>query len=88
MKKIEKLISDISNEKVDNRENIFDLKYRFSLLLTFFIAAFNQLSGINAFLYYAPRIFEEAGLGQSTALLSSVGIGLVNLKFSLLLEYH
>ena len=51
-------------------------------MLTFFIAAFNQLSGINAFLYYAPRIFEEAGLGESTALLSSVGIGLVNLIFT------
>ena len=79
---IEKLISDISNEKVDKRESVFDSKYRFSLLLTFFIAAFNQLSGINAFLYYAPRIFEEAGLGESTALLSSVGIGLVNLIFT------
>ena len=80
--KIEELISDISNEKVDTSENIFQLKYRLSLLLTFFIASFNQLSGINAFLYYAPRIFEEAGLGESTALLSSVGIGLVNLIFT------
>ena len=79
---IEELINDISNEKADNSENIFQLKYRFSLLLTFFIAAFNQLSGINAFLYYAPRIFEKAGLGESTALLSSVGIGLVNLIFT------
>jgi sugar porter (SP) family MFS transporter len=81
-KNIEELINDISNEKADNSENIFQLKYRFSLLLTFFIAAFNQLSGINAFLYYAPRIFEKAGLGESTALLSSVGIGLVNLIFT------
>jgi MFS family permease len=45
---------------------------------------FNQLSGINAFLYYAPRIFEEAGLGESTALLSSIGVGLTNLIFTLL----
>ena len=45
---------------------------------------FNQLSGINAFLYYAPRIFEEAGLGESTALLSSIGIGFVNLIFTLI----
>lgn len=79
---IKELISVISKEKVDINESIFQLKYRFSLLLTFFIAAFNQLSGINAFLYYAPRIFEEAGLGQSTALLSSVGIGIVNLIFT------
>ncbi len=65
-------------------ENIFMRKYRFPLLLAFLIAFFNQLSGINAFLYYAPRIFEEAGLGVSTALLSSIGIGVVNLLFTLL----
>ncbi|MAG88869.1 MAG: MFS transporter, partial [Flavobacteriaceae bacterium] len=58
--------------------------YRFPLILAFLIAFFNQLSGINAFLYYAPRIFESAGLGESTALLSSIGIGVVNLLFTLL----
>ncbi|WP_299780775.1 sugar porter family MFS transporter [uncultured Formosa sp.] len=68
----------------DKSENIFMKKYRFPLLLAFLIAFFNQLSGINAFLYYAPRIFEEAGLGESTALLSSVGIGVTNIIFTLL----
>jgi sugar porter (SP) family MFS transporter len=65
-------------------ENIFLLKYRFPLILAFCIAFFNQLSGINAFLYYAPRILEEAGLGASTALLSSIGIGITNMLFTLL----
>ncbi|SDS23030.1 sugar porter family MFS transporter [Gramella sp. MAR_2010_147] len=65
-------------------EHIFMKKYRFPLILAFLIAFFNQLSGINAFLYYAPRIFESAGLGASTALLSSIGIGVVNLLFTLL----
>ncbi|MEH6620782.1 sugar porter family MFS transporter [Maribacter arcticus] len=65
-------------------ESIFMKKYRFPLILAFSIAFFNQLSGINAFLYYAPRIFEEAGLGESTALLSSVGIGVTNMLFTLL----
>ena len=65
-------------------ENIFMKKYRFPLLLAFLIAFFNQFSGINAFLYYAPRIFEIAGLGESTALLSSIGIGITNLIFTLL----
>jgi len=68
-------------------ETIFDKKYRFPLILAFLIAFFNQLSGINAFLYYAPRIFEEAGLGESTALLSSIGIGITNLVFTLLGVY-
>nr|WP_262885529.1 sugar porter family MFS transporter [Christiangramia aestuarii] len=65
-------------------ENILMKKFRFPLILAFLIAFFNQLSGINAFLYYAPRIFESAGLGESTALLSSIGIGVVNLIFTLL----
>lgn len=64
-------------------QTIFHLRYRTPLLLAFFVAFFNQFSGINAFLYYAPRIFEAAGLGASTALLSSVGIGVVNLLFTL-----
>ncbi|WP_339724623.1 sugar porter family MFS transporter [Maribacter stanieri] len=75
---------DGGNKKPDTSETIFIKKYRFPLVLAFLIAFFNQFSGINAFLYYAPRIFEEAGLGESTALLSSVGIGVTNLIFTLL----
>ena len=78
---IESVRHESSNQKTN--ENIFMKKYRFPLLLAFLIAIFNQFSGINAFLYYAPRIFEEAGLGESTALLSSIGIGVTNLIFTL-----
>ena len=80
------LIHDISQEQnvIQENESIFKPKYRFILKLAFLIAFFNQFSGINAFLYYAPRIFEEGGLGESTALLSSVGIGLINLIFTLI----
>ncbi len=52
------------------------------ILLAFLIAFFNQLSGINAILYFAPRIFELTGLGAKAALLQSVGIGLTNLVFT------
>lgn len=52
------------------------------ILLAFFIAFFNQLSGINAILYFAPRIFEMTGLESSAALLQSVGIGITNLIFT------
>lgn len=69
-------------EEVTN-ENIFMKKYRIPLMLAFFIAFFNQTSGINAFLYYAPRIFELAGLEKSASFLSSIGIGVVNLIFTL-----
>ena len=47
------------------------------------IAFFNQMSGINAILYYAPRIFELSGLGSRAALLQSTGIGVTNLVFTL-----
>ena len=52
--------------------------------MAFLIALFNQLSGINAILYFAPRIFELAGLGAHSAMLQSVGIGVTNLVFTLL----
>jgi sugar porter (SP) family MFS transporter len=74
---------DNANAIIAN-DNIFFKKYRTPLILAFLIAFFNQLSGINAFLYYSNRIFQEAGLGESTALLSSIGIGVVNLVFTLL----
>ncbi|MEQ8216974.1 MAG: sugar porter family MFS transporter [Arenibacter sp.] len=83
---VEKLMLEINQEN-DNKvpgENILMKKYRFPLILAFCMAFFNQASGINAFLYYAPRILEEAGLGESTALLSSIGIGFINLLFTLL----
>jgi MFS transporter, SP family, arabinose:H+ symporter len=52
------------------------------ILLAILIAFFNQLSGINAILYFAPRIFELTGLAAKTALLQSVGIGVTNLVFT------
>jgi sugar porter (SP) family MFS transporter len=52
------------------------------ILLAILIAFFNQLSGINAILYFAPRIFELAGLGAKAALLQSVGIGVTMLIFT------
>ncbi len=52
------------------------------ILLAFLIAFFNQLSGINAVLYFAPRIFELTGLASKAALLQSIGIGITNLVFT------
>jgi len=54
------------------------------IMLAFLIAMFNQLSGINAIIYYAPRIFELSGAGASVALLATVGIGAINLLFTLI----
>ena len=57
-------------------------RLRVPILLAFLVAFFNQLSGINAVLYFAPRIFEMTGLGKEAALLQSVGIGVTNLIFT------
>ena len=57
-------------------------RLKIPILLAFLIAFFNQLSGINAILYFAPRIFEMTGLGEKAALLQSVGIGVTNLIFT------
>ncbi|MBZ9558957.1 MULTISPECIES: sugar porter family MFS transporter [unclassified Modicisalibacter] len=62
----------------------FSARYRLPILLAFLIAFFNQLSGINFIIYYAPRVLEEAQLGSSVALLSTVGIGVINLLFTML----
>ena len=80
----DELIGEIINDKESNvkSESIFQKKYSFILTLAFLVAAFNQFSGINSFLYIAPRIFEEGGLGQSAALLNSIGIGFTNVIFT------
>jgi len=52
------------------------------IMLAILIAFFNQMSGINAILYFAPRIFELTGLGAKAALLQSIGIGITNLVFT------
>jgi len=57
-------------------------RLRTPITLAFLIAFFNQMSGINAVLYFAPRIFEMTGLGAKAALLQSVGIGVTNLLFT------
>jgi sugar porter (SP) family MFS transporter len=79
---IQRILATKSVEQI--RENLFTSKYFKPLLLSFLFSFFNQLSGINAVLYYAPRIFEKAHLDKSSALLQSAGIGVANLIFTLL----
>lgn len=63
---------------------LFHSKYIHITLLAICIALFNQLSGINAIIYFAPRVFEMAGISSETALLSTIGIGAVNLVATML----
>ncbi|KIC89643.1 sugar porter family MFS transporter [Flavihumibacter sp. ZG627] len=68
----------------EDNTSLFTRKNRFPVFLAVSFAVFNQVSGINAIIYYAPRIFEMTGLGKQSSLLSSVGIGAVNLLFTLI----
>jgi SP family xylose:H+ symportor-like MFS transporter len=64
-------------------ESLFAARYRKPVLLAVLIAMFNQLSGINALMYYAPQIFRMAGAGEDSALLQAVAVGGVNLVFTM-----
>ena len=74
-------IAESGSHKV-SQHGFFNKKLAKPMLLVFFLSAFNQLSGINAVLYFAPRIFEMGGLGEKSALLQSIGIGVTNVIFT------
>lgn len=82
-------VEEIKNNKHRNNATVdggqlLSRKYRLPVFLAVAFAVFNQVSGINAIIYYAPRIFEMTGLGRNSSLLSTVGIGAVNFIFTLI----
>lgn len=79
----DKLVQEILASQTEHKEKLFSKKYNKYILLAFLLAAFNQLSGINAIIYFAPKVFEMAGIGRDGALLSTVGIGAVNMVFTI-----
>jgi len=84
---IDERVAAIKASIVQTKTNFFSGKYSKPISLAFLLAFFNQISGINFILYYAPRIFEAAGIDQSNTLMASVPIGAVNLIFTLLGMY-
>lgn len=83
---LDQLASDIehhyASSQTGSKRPFWSSRLRVPILLAFLISFFNQLSGINAILYFAPRIFEQTGMGERSALLQSVGIGVTNLIFT------
>jgi len=69
-------------EKMEGGLKLFTKHHYKIISLAFFVAFFNQASGINFLLYYAPRILEEAGFAKNNSLLSSISLGLMNLIFT------
>lgn len=82
---IDKIMAPNAIEKV--KSGIWSGKYKWPLLLAFLLAFFNQLSGINFILYYAPEILEKAGLAAKESLFSSIFIGGINLIFTMMGMY-
>ncbi len=63
---------------------LFQKKYRFVIMCAVLLAVFNQLSGINVIMYYAPMIFERAGASTNSAMLQAVAVGVTNMLFTII----
>ncbi len=86
---VDRLVTAIRNSvsKEVPLSEFFSTTFKVPITLAFLLAFFNQLSGINFVLYYAPRIFEQAGIAAGDVLSASVPIGVVNLVFTLIGMY-
>jgi sugar porter (SP) family MFS transporter len=81
---VDEVITGIHHAQRDfASDRLFSGAYTRPILLAFLIAFFNQLSGINFIIYFSPRVFGLAGLDASASLLSTTGIGIVNLVFTI-----
>lgn len=80
---VAEVVASLASERVAAREPFFQAKYRQPILLALMVATFNQVSGINALIYYTADIFAMAGAGRTSALWQSVIIGVTNLVFTL-----
>jgi sugar porter (SP) family MFS transporter len=77
-------IREIRESVMMKKENLFSGVFTKSISIAFLVAMFNQFSGINAILYFAPRIFELSGISASDSFLQSVMIGVTNAIFTVL----
>lgn len=81
---LQDIVSSIDVEHGHGHEGLFQWKYRIPIFLAVSIAMFNQLSGINAVLYYLNDIFARAGFSKVSGDLQAVLIGLTNLVFTVI----
>ncbi len=79
---IQEIKTAYEEEKAQGTIQLFTKHHSKIISIAFFVAFFNQASGINFLLYYAPRILEEAGFAKNNSLLSSISLGLMNLVFT------
>ncbi len=74
----------LQTERAEGHQRLFQPRYAKPLLLAAMIAAFNQLDGINAVIYYTADIFRMAGADKTSALMQSVIVGLTNLVMTII----
>ncbi|MBN3035384.1 MAG: sugar porter family MFS transporter [Bacteroidales bacterium] len=78
------IIGSLTQEMAGIRSRLWERKYSNVILYAVLLAVFNQLTGINAILYYAPRIFEATGISTDSAFLQAVAVGMTNMVFTVL----
>jgi sugar porter (SP) family MFS transporter len=76
------IVNSLKEEFGQGVTKLFQKKYRFPIMCAVLLAVFNQLSGINVIMYYAPLIFEKAGASTNAAMLQAVAVGVTNLVFT------
>jgi MFS family permease len=81
---IQTIAQTLAAERTAGQEPLFQARYRLPVFLAISIGMFNQLSGINAILYYLNDIFERAGFSRVSSDMRAVSIGLTNLIFTLI----
>jgi len=81
---LQDIVRSIDAEHGHGDEPLFSRKYRMPIFLAVSVAMFNQLSGINAILYYLNEIFDRAGFNKVSGDLQAVAIGATNLLFTIL----
>jgi sugar porter (SP) family MFS transporter len=82
--RLREIVDSITQAKSAGKEALFQKRYALPIFLAISIGAFNQLSGINAILYYLNDIFARAGFGKVSGNLQAVAIGATNLVFTML----
>lgn len=77
------IVSSLQEEAGQHAAKLLQKKYSFVIMCAMLLAAFNQLSGINVIMYYAPMIFEKAGASTNAAMLEAVAVGVTNMLFTI-----
>lgn len=78
------IISSLKGEEGQGDARLFQKKYSFAIMCAVLLAMFNQLSGINVIMYYAPMIFESAGASADASMMQAVAVGATNMVFTII----